>query len=90
MVFMSGQAGDEDQLALCERFDAEGLDVQVLTDSQKLSHVWQWLVDAESNCLSLRRQIDKLHRQHEQDLKACDFCNFLLGFPAKKLDYCYF
>lgn len=70
-VFFTDKAGDDERLALFERFNAEGLDVQVLNDSQKLSHVWQWLLDAESNCLSLRRQIDKLHRQHEQDLKVC-------------------
>ncbi|XP_054165195.1 ABC transporter H family member 2-like [Oppia nitens] len=65
-------SGDDERLALSNRFLQEGLDVTVLTDGQKLPHCWRWLVDAETNCQSLRRQIDKLHRQHEQDLKEVE------------------
>lgn len=63
------QAGDDERLDLTKRFRDEGLGTN-LTDSQKLPHVWRWLVDAETNCHSLRHQVDKLHRQHEQDLRV--------------------
>lgn len=64
-------AVEDERLALSNRFKEEGLDLH-LNDGQKLPHVWRWLVDAETNCQSLRHQIDKMHRQHEQDLKEVE------------------
>ncbi|KAI1309335.1 hypothetical protein HDE_00034 [Halotydeus destructor] len=62
---------DDERIALEGRFKEEGLEKN-LADERKLPHVWRWLQDAESNCLSLRRQIDKLHKQHEKDIQEVE------------------
>ncbi|XP_023215738.1 trichohyalin-like [Centruroides sculpturatus] len=63
-------AGDEKK-EITQRFYREGLDV-TLPDSQKLIHMWRWLADAESNCVSMRYQLDKLHHQQNEELKEIE------------------
>lgn len=52
------------------RFEAEGFRSEELTDAKKLLHVWRWLVDSETNCTSLRNQLDKLHKQQSAEMKV--------------------
>lgn len=51
------------------RFKHEGLD-ETMPDDRKLPHVWRWLVDAEFNEKSMRKQNEKLYKQQEADLKV--------------------
>ncbi|XP_076320228.1 uncharacterized protein LOC143230479 isoform X2 [Tachypleus tridentatus] len=62
---------DDERTEIIERFHKEGLDHK-LPDQQKLIHVWRWLVDAETNCISLRHQLDKVRRQQGEELKEVD------------------
>lgn len=71
---------------MTKRFRDEGLDIY-LTDEKKLPHVWRWLVDAETNCLSLRMQIEKLHRQQEQDLKVSVYKFYLYKYSFIYINY---
>ncbi|XP_064459732.1 trichohyalin-like [Ornithodoros turicata] len=63
------KAEEDERRELHRRFQAEGLDSRLLPDATKLVHVWRWLMDAETNCTSLRYQMDKLHRQQAADMQ---------------------
>nr|CAD7267596.1 unnamed protein product [Timema shepardi] len=54
-----------------ERFKKEGLDFDVLGSEERLLHVWRWLVDAESNLHSSRRQLDKLRDLRSEEMESC-------------------
>jgi hypothetical protein len=64
------------------RFRREGLSPSI-PDDKKLPHIWRWLGDAETNCLSLRIQIDKLYKQQERDIKVSHitYRNICLPLP---------
>jgi len=66
-AYLQLDEGERNDLNL--RFRREGL-TSSLSDDKKLPHVWRWLSDAESNCMSLRNQIDKLYKQQEADIKV--------------------
>jgi hypothetical protein len=60
------------------------LDFESLCVEERLLHVWRWLVDAESNLQSSRRQLDKLRDLRSEELEVgltshfCDYANPLL------------
>ncbi|XP_015930793.1 golgin subfamily A member 6-like protein 22 isoform X2 [Parasteatoda tepidariorum] len=58
---------------ILQRFREEGLDTN-LPDDSKLLYVWRWLVDAETNCISLRHQLDKLSRRQSDELEEIRSC----------------
>ncbi|GIX73271.1 hypothetical protein CDAR_187491 [Caerostris darwini] len=58
---------------ILQRFREEGLDPN-LPDDRKLLYVWRWLVDAETNCISLRHQLDKLSRRQSDELEEIRSC----------------
>lgn len=58
---------------ILQRFREEGLDTN-LPDDHKLLYVWRWLVDAETNCISLRHQLDKLSRRQSDELEEIRSC----------------
>ncbi|XP_035220501.1 ninein-like isoform X2 [Stegodyphus dumicola] len=58
---------------ILQRFREEGLDTD-LPDNRKLLYVWRWLVDAETNCISLRHQLDKLSRRQSDELEEIRSC----------------
>lgn len=60
---------EDERSALLRRFIQEGLDPG-MPDDKKLPFVWRWLSDAETNCISLRKQIEKLYRQQEMDIRV--------------------
>src|SRR6218665_460636 len=74
--FFGPKSTEDERLAMVERFRHEGLDSRKLNDAQMLPFVWQWLADAEINCKSLRHQIDKMRRQHDEELQV----SFQYGF----------
>lgn len=45
--------------------DFDGLRVE-----ERLLHVWRWLVDAESNLRSSRRQLDKLRELRSEEIEV--------------------
>lgn len=66
------QLDASEKTAMDARFSREGLSPTRLSAGEKLTHVWRWLGDAESNCLSLKSQIDKLYKQHDHDMKEVE------------------
>ncbi|XP_054717861.1 beta-taxilin-like [Uloborus diversus] len=58
---------------ILQRFREEGLDTN-LPDDRKLLYIWRWLVDAETNCISLRHQLDKLSRRQSDELEEIRSC----------------
>lgn len=72
------QLDDVERNDLILRFRREGLSPSI-PDDKKLPHVWRWLGDAETNCLSLRNQIDKLYKQQERDIKVSVSLSFALS-----------
>lgn len=50
--------------------DFDGLRVE-----ERLLHVWRWLVDAESNLRSSRRQLDKLRDLRSEEMEVRKILN---------------
>ncbi|GFS34131.1 uncharacterized protein TNIN_487061 [Trichonephila inaurata madagascariensis] len=69
--FLNGNEDEWDEIL--QRFREEGLDPN-LPDDRKLLYVWRWLVDAETNCISLRHQLDKLSRRQSDELEEIRSC----------------
>jgi hypothetical protein len=46
------------------------LDFESLCVEERLLHVWRWLVDAESNLQSSRKQLDKLRDLRSEELEV--------------------
>lgn len=46
------------------------MDFESLCAEERLLHVWRWLVDAESNLRSSRRQLDKLRDLRSEELEV--------------------
>jgi hypothetical protein len=46
------------------------LDFDGLRVEERLLHVWRWLVDAESNLRSSRRQLDKLRDLRSEEIEV--------------------
>lgn len=46
------------------------MDFEILCVEERLLHVWRWLVDAESNLRSSRRQLDKLRDLRSEELEV--------------------
>lgn len=63
------QGEEDERRELHRRFQAEGFDARLMSDAKKLVHVWRWLMDAETNCTSLRHQMEKIHRQQAADMQ---------------------
>lgn len=46
------------------------MDFESLCVEERVLHVWRWLVDAESNLRSSRRQLDKLRDLRSEELEV--------------------
>lgn len=46
------------------------MDFESLRVEERLLHVWRWLVDAESNLRSSRRQLDKLRDLRSEEMEV--------------------
>lgn len=46
------------------------MDFDSLRAEERLLHVWRWLVDAESNLRSSRRQLDKLRDLRSEEMEV--------------------
>ncbi|KAJ9592827.1 hypothetical protein L9F63_015518 [Diploptera punctata] len=55
-----------------QRFEKEGLDYENLCVEERLLHVWRWLVDAESNLRTSRRQLDKLRDLRSEEMEEME------------------
>nr|CAD7205834.1 unnamed protein product [Timema douglasi] len=65
-----GRECEDEWSEVQERFKKEGLDFDVLGSEERLLHVWRWLVDAESNLHSSRRQLDKLRDLQSEEMEV--------------------
>ncbi|KAG8179565.1 hypothetical protein JTE90_016135 [Oedothorax gibbosus] len=64
---------EDDWEEVLRRLGEEGVDPD-LPDSRRLLHVWRWLVDAETNCISLRHQLDKISRRQAHEMEEIRTC----------------
>ncbi|GLG97181.1 intracellular protein transport protein USO1-like [Gryllus bimaculatus] len=55
-----------------QRFQKEGLDFENLVPEEKLLHVWRWLVDAEANLRTSRRQLEKLRELRSEEMEEME------------------
>ncbi|GBN95758.1 hypothetical protein AVEN_53639-1 [Araneus ventricosus] len=69
MVCTQYSVNEDEWDEILQRFREEGLDPN-LPDDRKLLYVWRWLVDAETNCISLRHQLDKLSRRQSDEMEV--------------------
>lgn len=55
-----------------QRFQKEGLDFENLVSEERLLHVWRWLVDAEANLRTSRRQLEKLRELRSEEMEEME------------------
>ncbi|XP_063231576.1 golgin subfamily A member 4-like [Bacillus rossius redtenbacheri] len=71
-----------------ERFKKEGLDFENLRPEERLLHVWRWLVDAESNLQSSRRQLDKLRELRSEEMEEMEsYIGHIRSLAEKRADH---
>ncbi|XP_067002590.2 golgin subfamily A member 3 [Anabrus simplex] len=71
-----------------QRFAKEGLDFDSLSPEERLLHVWRWLVDAESNLRSSRRQLDKLRDLRSEEMEEMEsYIGHIRDLAEKRADH---
>ncbi|KAJ4431501.1 hypothetical protein ANN_20099 [Periplaneta americana] len=71
-----------------QRFEKEGLDYVTLCSEERLLHVWRWLVDAESNLRSSRRQLDKLRDLRSEEMEEMEsYIGHIRDLAEKRADH---
>ncbi|XP_049776855.1 MAP7 domain-containing protein 1-like isoform X2 [Schistocerca gregaria] len=71
-----------------QRFEKEGLDFENLGPEERLLHVWRWLVDAESNLRSTRRQLDKLRDLRSEEMEEMEnYIGHIRDLAEKRADH---
>ncbi|PSN39069.1 hypothetical protein C0J52_10089 [Blattella germanica] len=70
------------------RFEKEGLEYESLCVEERLLHVWRWLVDAESNLRSSRRQLDKLRDLRSEEMEEMEsYIGHIRDLAEKRADH---